>query len=69
MATITIKYDGRNPVFKNLIEIFKALGGIIADCDEESGSKKTNKAIEELEQGKGRHYSNFEDFKKRMNEI
>ncbi len=53
MATLTIKYDGRNPIFKQVLDLFVALGGSISDEKSESSNSMM---IEKIRQGR-------EDFK------
>jgi hypothetical protein len=53
MATLTIKYDGRNPIFKQVLDLFVALGGTISDEKSESSNSMM---IEKIRQGR-------EDFK------
>lgn len=53
MATHTIKYDGRNPIFKQVLDLFVALGGTISDEKSESSNSMM---IEKIRQGR-------EDFK------
>ncbi len=53
MATLTIKYDGRNPIFKQVLDLFVALGGTISDEKSESSNSMM---IEKVRQGR-------EDFK------
>lgn len=52
MATLTIKYDGRNPIFKQVLDLFVALGGTISD----EKSTSSNAMMEKIRQGR-------EDFK------
>ena len=53
MATLTIEYDGRNPIFKQVLDLFVALGGTISDEKSESSNSMM---IEKIRQGR-------EDFK------
>ncbi len=53
MATLTIKYDGRNPIFKQVLDLFVALGGTIYD---EKSASSNAMMIEKIRQGR-------EDFK------
>jgi hypothetical protein len=53
MATLTIKYDGRNPIFKQVLDLFVALGGTISD---EKSESLNSMMIEKIRQGR-------EDFK------
>ena len=53
MATLTIKYDGRHPIFKQVLDLFVALGGTISDEKSESSNSMM---IEKIRQGR-------EDFK------
>ena len=57
MATITLEYDGRNIVFKKLIEAFIALGA----------TAKLDKAIEDIEKGRITECKDFDDFLKKIN--
>lgn len=53
MATLTIKYDGRNPIFKQVLDLFVALGGTISDENETTSNAIM---VEKIRQGR-------EDFK------
>lgn len=59
MATITLEYDGRNIVFKKLIEAFIALGATAKV--EKKRPNGLDKAIEDIEKGRVYQAKNVED--------
>ncbi len=69
MATITLKYDARNTILKNMIEAFIALGGEVESTSrttKSAGYASTLSAIEELKQGKGIKCGSFANYKEKM---
>ena len=62
MATITLKYDGRNKTIKKLIEVILSLGAQI----EPKGYEATLKACKDADNGKLIEYKDIDDFKKKM---
>ena len=65
MATITLEYDGRNIVFKKLIEAFIALGATAKV--EKKKPNGLDKAIEDIEKGRVTECKDFDDFLKKIN--
>ena len=72
MATVTITYDGRNNIVRQLLQIFISLGCKVENVETKvsnkgiSGYDETLKAISEMKEGKVVRYKNFDDFKKKM---
>ena len=72
MATVTITYDGRNNIVKQLLQIIISLGCKVDTGETNISNKKlsgydeTLNAIKETKEGKVVRYKNFEEFKKKM---
>ncbi len=64
MATISLKYDARNRIAQKTVEFILSLGIFTVDDKPKmsSAEKKTRKAIEEIENGRGIVCDTFEDF-------
>ncbi len=68
MATYTITINEKTSSGKLLLAYLVGLG-LINEKKEPKGDELTMSAIDELKKGKGRRYTKFDDFEKRMNEI
>ena len=63
MATITLEYDGRNRIIKQLIDVLLAVG-----AKEKKGYAQTMQAIAEFERGETTVCDSFEDYLKKIKE-
>ena len=64
MATITLEYDGRNKLVRDLIALLEKYGAKRKTVEkEESSVDATLKAIEEVESGRGVRCKTFEEYK------
>ncbi|MDO4819483.1 MAG: hypothetical protein Q3994_03790 [Prevotella sp.] len=67
MATISLKYDGRNILAKKTIDYILSIGLFTRTDNAISvAEKKTRKAIKEIENGKGIVCNSFEEFVEAM---
>ena len=67
MATITLTYDGRNSVAQKALDFLLSLGIFdirTSTSTMSAAEKRTRKAIEELDNGKGIVCNSFEDYLK-----
>lgn len=68
MATITLTYDGRNSIAQKALDFLLSLGifnvGTNSSTTMSAAEKRTRKAIEELDNGKGIVCNSFEDYLK-----
>lgn len=64
MATITLEYDGRSKLMRDLIALLEKYGAKRKTVEkEESSVDATLKAIEEIESGRGVRCKTFEEYK------
>ena len=68
MATYTITINEKTDSGKTLLAYLVSLG-LIKEKKAAQGIDLTTAAIDEINNGGGNHYSNFEDFEQKMNEI
>ncbi len=64
MATITLKYDARNSIAQKAIDFLLSLGVFEKEERMSAAEKRTRKAIEELDNGKGTVCNYFEEYLK-----
>jgi hypothetical protein len=64
MATITLEYDGRNKLMRDLIALLEKYGAKRKTVEKEDNSiDATLEAIEEIRSGKGVRCKTFEEYK------
>ena len=66
MATITLQYDARNTIFKQLIQLFISLGGKVKIEDEEKNGT-IREAIKDYESGNSVKCKDFDDYLVKIN--
>lgn len=64
MATISLKYDGRNTIAQKAMDFILSLGVFQKVEPLNPNEKKTLKAIHEIEKGKGTVCNTFDDYLK-----
>ena len=62
MATVTLNYDARNDIAQKALDFLLSLGVFQKKERVSAAEKRTQKAIEELESGKGTVCHSFEDY-------
>ena len=68
MARITLEYDGRNKIIKQLLDVIICLGAIERK-NENLFNTDTIEAIDDARKQKVVKFSSFDSFKKKMYEI
>ena len=63
MATITLQYDARNTVFKQLIQLFVTLGGKVYSTDKKNG---LDIAMDEVKHGRVHEAKDVNDLMKQI---
>ena len=64
MATVTLRYDARNDIARKALDFLLSLGLFQRKDTLTAAEKRTLKAIDELENGKGTVCNTFEDYLK-----
>ena len=64
METVTLAYDSRNDIAKKALDLLLSLGVFQKKERVSAAEKRTRKAIDELENGKGTVCHSFEDYLK-----
>lgn len=62
MATISLEYDGRNVIAQKAMDFILSLGVFRKVETLNSAERKTLKAIQEIEDGKGTVCNTFDDY-------
>jgi len=64
MATVTLSYDAQNDIARKALDFLLSLGLFQRKDSLTTAEKRTLKAIEELDNGKGTKCDSFEDYLK-----
>ena len=74
MASITLNYDGHNPIARKSLDYILSLGVFDVESHgienaKSPGARKTRRAIRDVERGNVIKCGSFDDFVKRMSDV